>query len=148
MDLANTRMALDMLAVTAIVEDESGRRMRMLEDSWAEYSRVEMDPNPVIRHESHVAFHRKILAATENAMLLRLWPVTEAHLTIILAQDQATRADPVRAHNVHEKLVNAIRTKDLAVIRDAFTEHTIDSAKEIIALLDNAKNDNPQKKRK
>jgi DNA-binding GntR family transcriptional regulator len=148
MDLANTRMALDMLAVTAIVEDGSGRRMRLLEESWTEYSRVEMDPDPVIRHESHVAFHRKIWAASENAMLLRLWPVTEAHLTIILAQDQATRADPVRAHNVHEKLVDAIRTKNLEVIRKAFTEHTIDSAKELIALLDTAHNDNAQKKRK
>lgn len=148
MDLANTRMALDMLAVTAIIEDGSGRRMRMLEDSWTEYSQVEMDSDPVIRHESHVAFHRKIWAASENAMLLRLWPVTEAHLTIILAQDQATRADPVRAHNVHEKLVDAIRTKNLTVIRKAFTEHTINSAKELIALLDNAKNDGTPKKRK
>ena len=136
MDLANTRMALDMLAVTAIIEDETGRRMRMVEESWAEYSRVEMDPDPVVRHESHVAFHRKLWAASENALLLRLWPVTEAHVTIILAQDQATRADPVRAHRVHEKLVKAIRTKDLEVIRKAFTEHTIDSAKELIALLD------------
>ena len=136
MDLANTRMALDMLAVTAILEDTSGRRMAMVEASWAEYSKVEMDPDPVIRHESHVAFHRSLWAASENALLLRLWPVTEAHLTIILAQDQAARADPVRAHQVHEKLVEAIRTKDLDVIRTAFTEHTMRSAVELIPLLD------------
>jgi DNA-binding GntR family transcriptional regulator len=136
MDLANTRMALDMLAVTAILEDTSGRRMAMVEDSWAEYSKVEMDPDPVIRHESHVAFHRSLWAASENALLLRLWPVTEAHLTIILAQDQAARADPVRAHQVHEKLVEAIRSKDLEVIRKAFTEHTMRSAVELIPLLD------------
>ncbi|MET3174641.1 UNVERIFIED_ORG: DNA-binding GntR family transcriptional regulator [Arthrobacter sp. UYCu721] len=136
MDLANTRMALDMLAVEAIIGDESGRRMRLVEESWDEYSRVELAPDPVIRHESHVAFHRKLWAASENAMLLRLWPVTEAHVTIILAQDQATRADQVRAHHLHVKLVEAIRTKDMEVIRKAFTEHTIDSAKELIALLD------------
>ncbi|WP_258804272.1 GntR family transcriptional regulator [Pseudarthrobacter sp. NS4] len=138
MDLANTRMALDMLAVSAIIEDASGRRMRMVEESWAEYSQVEMDPDPVIRHESHLAFHRKLWAASENALLLRLWPVTEAHLTIILAQDQAARADPVRAHRVHEKLVDAIRTKDLEVIKKAFTEHTVRSAEELIPLLDTA----------
>jgi DNA-binding GntR family transcriptional regulator len=138
MDLANTRMALDMLAATAIVQDESGRRLRMVEESWAEYSRVEMDPDPIIRHESHVAFHRKLWAASENELLLRLWPVTEAHLTIILAQDQAARADPVRAHRVHEKLVDAIRTRDLKVIEKAFAEHTIRSAEELIPLLDAA----------
>ncbi|MDQ0680444.1 DNA-binding GntR family transcriptional regulator [Arthrobacter pascens] len=135
MDLANTRMALDMLAAAAIVDDESGRRMRMVEDGWREYSRLAMDPDPVVQHENHVAFHRKIWAASENALLLRLWPVTEAHVTIILAQDQATRADPARAHRVHEKLVEAIRTKDMDVIKKAFTEHTIDSAEELIALL-------------
>ena len=138
MDLASTRMALDMLAVSAIVDDASGRRMQMVEESWAEYSQVEMDPDPVIRHESHLAFHRKLWAASENALLLRLWPVTEAHLTIILAQDQAARADPVRAHRVHEKLVDAIRTKDLEVIKKAFTEHTVRSAEELIPLLDTA----------
>lgn len=147
MDLANTRMALDMLAVTAIVEDPSGRRMRMVEESWAEYSQVEMDPDPVIRHESHLAFHRKLWAASENALLLRLWPVTEAHLTIILAQDQAARADPVRAHRVHEKLVDAIRTKDLKVIKKAFTEHTVRSAEELIPLLDSASKNSSSKKR-
>lgn len=136
MDLANTRMALDMLALEAIISDGTGRRLQMVEDSWAEYSSVEMDPDPVIRHESHVAFHRKLWAASENALLLRLWPVAEAHVTIILAQDQATRADPVRAHRVHVKLVEAIRTKDMKVIRKAFKEHTVDSAKELIALLD------------
>jgi DNA-binding GntR family transcriptional regulator len=110
----------------------------MVEESWAEYSQVEMDPDPVIRHESHLAFHRKLWAASENALLLRLWPVTEAHLTIILAQDQAARADPVRAHRVHEKLVDAIRTKDLDVIKKAFAEHTVRSAEELIPLLGTA----------
>jgi DNA-binding GntR family transcriptional regulator len=138
MDLANTRMALDMLAATAIVQDDTGRRLQMVEDGWAEYSRVEMDPDPIIRHESHVAFHRKLWAASENELLLRLWPVMEAHLTIILAQDQAARADPVRAHRVHEKLVDAIRTKDLKVIEKAFAEHTVRSAEELIPLLDAA----------
>jgi DNA-binding GntR family transcriptional regulator len=138
MDLANTRMALDMLAATAIVQDDTGQRLQMVEDGWAEYSRVEMDPDPIIRHESHVAFHRKLWAASENELLLRLWPVMEAHLTIILAQDQAARADPVRAHRVHEKLVDAIRTKDLKVIEKAFAEHTVRSAEELIPLLDAA----------
>lgn len=136
MDLAHTRMALDMLAITTIVDDDSGRRMKIVEESWADYSRVEMDPDPFVRHESHVAFHRSLWAASENVLLLRLWPVMEAHLTIILAQDQAARADPVRAHRVHEKLVKAIRTKDLKVIKKAVSEHTMRSAEELIPLLD------------
>lgn len=136
MDLANARLALDLLASSAILEDPSGRRLQMVEDSWKEYSRLAMDADPLVQHESHVAFHRSIWVASENALLLRLWPVTEAHLTIVLAQDQAKRADPVRAHRVHERLVEAFRSKDMAVIEAAFTEHTINSAKDLIALLE------------
>ena len=40
--------------------------------------------------------------------------------------------------NVHEKLVDALRTKDLEVIQKAFTEHTVRSAEELIPLLDSA----------
>ncbi|WP_420181106.1 GntR family transcriptional regulator [Paenarthrobacter sp. TA1.8] len=135
MDLAHARLALDLLAASAIVDDPSGRRMQMVEDSWEQYSRLSMDPDPLVQHENHVAFHRNIWAASENALLLRLWPVTEAHLTIVLAQDQATRADPARAHRVHEHLVEALRTHDLEVIKAAFTDHTIKSAQDLITLL-------------
>lgn len=63
-----------------------------------------------------------------------MWPVTEAHITIALAQDQATRADPRRAHDVHERLVDAIVGRDLEKVHRALVVHTIDSAKELIAL--------------
>jgi DNA-binding GntR family transcriptional regulator len=135
MDIARTRQALDMLAVASILEDTSGRRMQYVEASWEAYDKVAFHPDPVVLHEAHIAFHRSIWAASENALLLRLWPVTEAHLTIALAQDQATRADPVRAHEVHEQLVRTMRTGDMDAIEAAFTVHTIDSAKEFIALL-------------
>ncbi len=135
MDIAKTRTALDMLAATAILEDTSGRRMRQVEESWQQFDRVAFDPDPVAQHEAHIAFHRNIWVASENSLLLRLWPVTEAHLTIALAQDQATRANPARAHEVHERLVKAMRTGDLSIVEAAFISHTIDSAWELIALL-------------
>jgi DNA-binding GntR family transcriptional regulator len=135
LDIARTRMALDLLAVASILEDTSGRRMQSVEASWAAYDTVAFHPDPVFLHEAHIAFHRNIWAASENALLLRLWPVTEAHLTIVLAQDQAKRADPARAHEVHEQLIKAMRTGDMKAIEAAFTTHTIDSAVDLIALL-------------
>lgn len=136
LDIAKTRMALDMLAVESILADTSGRRMKFVEASWEEYDKVAFHPDPVVLHEAHIAFHRNIWVASENALLLRLWPVTEAHLTIALAQDQATRADPVRAHEVHEQLVRSMRSGDMESIEAAFTVHTIDSAEQLIKLLE------------
>ncbi|MCO4252083.1 GntR family transcriptional regulator [Pseudarthrobacter raffinosi] len=135
MDIARTRMALDMLAVTSILDDTTGRRMKHVEASWEAYDKVAFDPDPVVQHEAHIAFHRSLWAASENSLLLRLWPATEAHLTIVLAQDQAKRADPVRAHEVHEQLVKTLRTGEIKAIEAAFATHTIDSALGLIALL-------------
>lgn len=99
MDIARTRVALDMLAVEGILDDPSGRRPARVQAAWAEYERLPFDADPIEAYESHIAFHRAIWTASENTLLIRLWPVTEAHITIALAQDQATRSDPRRAHD-------------------------------------------------
>jgi len=81
-----------------------------------------------------VALHQGLWMASENSMLLRLWPVTEALTTIALAQDQARRADPERAHRVHRELVDAIESRDIAAIQGELRRHTVESAEELLTL--------------
>jgi DNA-binding GntR family transcriptional regulator len=138
MDMADVRVALDMQAAAAILDDDTGRRMDLLMEAWAIYEHDAFAEDPLLQHESHLAFHRAIWAASENSFLVRLWPVVEAHITIALAHDQATRHDPQRAHDVHLLLVEAIRTRDLDRIRAAFIEHTVDSARELVRLMSRA----------
>jgi len=135
LDIARTRVALDMLAVEGILADPTGHRLDWVRKAWEEYDRLPFDADPVVAHESHVAFHRRIWAASENTLLIRLWPVTEAHLTIVLAQDQATRDDPRRAHDVHKLLVDAIFSRDLDQVHAALIAHTMDSAEELVGIL-------------
>lgn len=135
-DIAVARVGLDMLAIDAILADETGRRLQLVEDGWDRFERYAFHPDPVVQHEAHLAFHRQIWAASENYLLLKLWPVTEAHITLAIAEDQTARSDPERAHRVHEDLMNAIRTKDRETIHAAFVAHTIRSAEELITLLD------------
>jgi DNA-binding GntR family transcriptional regulator len=135
MDVARTRIALDMLAVEGILDDPSGKRMAQVQAAWEEFEKLPFDADPFEAHESHVAFHRAIWVASENTLLIRLWPVTEAHITILLARDQVTRADPRRAHDVHKVLVDAIASRDLERIHQALIVHTMDSAKELIEML-------------
>lgn len=134
-DIARTRMALDMLAAEAILADPSGERLAQVREAWADYDRLPFDADPVTAHEAHIAFHRRIWEASGNTLLIRLWPVTEAHLTIALARDQATRDDPRRAHDVHEAVVNALIAGDLDQVHAALVVHTIESADELIAML-------------
>jgi DNA-binding GntR family transcriptional regulator len=132
-DIARTRVPLDLIAVSAILEDATGGRLQAVRDAWNTFDRLAFDPDPLVRHEAHVAFHHGLWAASENTMLLRLWPVTEALTTIALAQEQAARADPERAHAVHQQLVQAIVTGDLALIEERLSHHTVDSAEEFLA---------------
>jgi DNA-binding GntR family transcriptional regulator len=135
MDIARTRVSLDMLAVEGIFDDPSGRRLARVQAAWEEYERLPLDADPIEAHESHIAFHRAIWEASENTLLIRLWPMIEAHVTIVLAQDQATRDDPRRAHDVHKLLVDAILSRDLERVHRAQIVHTVDSAKELIEIL-------------
>ena len=134
-DIARTRVALDMLAAEAILADASGRRLELVREAWDDYNRLPIDADPVTSHEAHIAFHRRIWEVSENSLLIRLWPVTEAHLTIALARDQTTRDDPRRAHDVHEAVVDALIAGDLDQVRVALIAHTIDSAEELVTML-------------
>lgn len=136
MDIAEARVAIDLQAVTTILDDQTGRRLQMVIAGWREYERHAFDPDPFVQHAGHLKFHHTILAASENYLLIRMWPVIEAHITIALAQDQVTRSDPDRAYAVHAKLVEAIQTRDPETIRAAFVAHTIDSAKELVAMME------------
>ena len=133
-DIARTRVPLDLIAVGAILEDGTGRRLQVVRDVWADFERLALDPDPLVQHEAHVAFHHGLWVASENTMLLRLWPVTEALSTIALAQEQAARADPQRAHDLHRRIVDAVLGGDLDAIRDQLHHHTIVAAEEYLTL--------------
>jgi len=135
MDIARTRVALDMLAVEEILSDSTGRRLERVRLAWNKLDQVPLDADPIEAQEAHVAFHRSIWAASENTLFIRLQPVTEAHITIVLAHDQATRHNPRRAHHLHKRLAEAIFSRDLDQVHKAMTLHTIDSAKELVAML-------------
>jgi len=133
-DIAATRVPLDLIAVNAILADSSGHRIELLLDAWEQFDRRAFDPDPLVQHEAHVDFHHGLWAASENSMLLRLWPVTEAMSTIALAQDQAAHHDPARAHRYHQQLVDAIVAGDLALIEQRLREHIVDAAEELLTL--------------
>lgn len=136
-DIAVTRVALDVLAARCIYEDETGGRLARVAEAWDRFREHEFDLDPFVRHEAHIAFHKSIWVASENTLLIKLWSVTEAHITIALAHDQRERADPQRAHSVHEALVEEIMSGDLDRAEAAFVKHTLVSAVELIELLNN-----------
>ena len=134
-DMAHTRNALDMVAIDAILADETGTKFQKIEESWSQYERDAFDPDPIVQHDSHLRLHRAIWEASGNDFLMKLWPVTAAQLTLAFAEDRRRHPDPNREYRIHQKLVSAIRTRDRATIETAVTEHTLSAAKALFDLL-------------
>lgn len=133
-DLARTRLALDLIAAGDVVGDPTGERMQVVRDAWTDFERVALDPDPLVQHEAHLAFHHALWRASGNTMLLRLWPVTEAMSTIALAQDQAARSDAHRAYELHAQLFDAIAGGNLGRIEQQLRHHILDSVEELLGL--------------
>lgn len=133
-DLAQTRLALDRLAIQAIIADRTGRRMDALGEAWETYRTTVDDPDPVARHDAHLAFHRAVWSASDNVLLDQLWPVVQAHMTIALAQDQRARPNPARSRRIHAALVDSIVARDPDRVEAALQAHTVAAAEELIAL--------------
>src|SRR5699024_2874193 len=121
--------------IDEILDDSTGARMARLEESWERFESESNAADPLAVHEAHIRFHRGIWEAAGNYLLMRIWPVVEAQMTIILAYDQFTRRDVERAHAIHAALMRAIRSGDRARIRTALDVHTIDSAQELALLV-------------
>lgn len=135
LEIARVRVALDTEAINEILADTSGRRMADLERVWERFESAGVDSDPLVLHEAHVRFHRGIWEAADNYLLMRIWPVVEAQMTLILAYDQFTRRDARRAHAIHAALMVAIRSGDAERIRTALDIHTMDSAQELAFLI-------------
>ena len=133
-DLAQTRLALDRLAIEAIIGDVTDRRMGALLQAWHAYEVTVEHPDPVTRHDAHLAFHRAIWSASDNVLLEQLWPVIEAHMTIALAEDQRARPNPERSRRIHAALVDSIVARDLDRVEAALQAHTVETAEELIRL--------------
>src|SRR5699024_10994925 len=135
LEIARVRVALDTEAIDEIRDDSTGARMARLEEIWERFESESNAAAPLAVHEAHIRFHRGIWEATGNYLLMRIWPVVEAQMTIVLAYDQFTRRDAGRAHAIHAALMRAIRSGDRARIRTALDVHTMDSAQELALLV-------------
>lgn len=134
-DVADLRVTLDLLALRSIYADTSGHKLGLVADAWGKLEKDSANQDALIRHDAHVAFHRALWEASDNQLLLRMWPAMEAHMALALAKDQALRPDPKRVQLSHRALLDAIMSRDITKAQLALLEHTVDNAEQITQLM-------------
>ena len=65
-----------------------------------------------VRVANDMAFHRGVGEASGNTFMMKLWPVLEAEMTLVLAVEQEQRHDYSRAYALHESLVEQEQRHD------------------------------------
>lgn len=131
-ELAEVRVANDEVAIEGILADPTGQKMADLDNVLAVYVNRMKNPSPIERHEAHMAFHRGLWEVSGNSFMMKLWPVMEAEMTLVLAVEQQQRHDDGRAKALHESLVECIKTGDRGEIRENLRMHVVGSAEEFL----------------
>lgn len=134
-DTAAVRVALETLAAKAVADDPDGSRRATVETAWQEYRAAHGAQDAARLHQAHVALHRTIWEASDNAMLKRIWPTVEAQINLAITVDESTRSDPDRALHVHQRLIEAVLGGDPKTIEAEVERHTRASADELIEMI-------------
>ncbi|MFJ8533933.1 GntR family transcriptional regulator [Streptomyces sp. NPDC093591] len=134
-DTAAVRVALETLAARALADDPDGSRRARLQSVWEEYRAAHRAQDSGRLHQAHIALHRTIWDASDNAMLKRIWPTVEAQINLAITVDESTRSDPDRALHVHERLIDAILGGDPDTIAAEVERHTRASADELLEMI-------------
>lgn len=133
-EMATVRLVNDMVAIDAILADPTGGRMALLDEVLGIYLDEMRSPDSLGRHKAHMAFHRGIWEASGNSFLMKLWPVMEAEMTLVLAAMQHHRHDDRVLCEHHRSLVECIQRGDRAEIQAELHAHVLGSSEEILEL--------------
>ena len=134
-DMASVRVALETLAGKAIAADPDGSAKEIVKQAWHAYQEAHGSHNPERLHQAHLDLHRSIWFASGNALLKRIWSTMEAQINAAISVDEDARADPERALQVHERLIDAIFSDDPDEIEAEVERHTKASADELIRMI-------------
>lgn len=133
-DVAEVRVALEKVAARAVADDPDGSRKALVRLGWEAYREAHATGDTQRLHEAHIGLHRTIWTASQNTMLIRMWPTVEAHTNLAISVDENERADPDRALHVHERLVRAILEGTGETIDAEVEAHTRRSVDELVEM--------------
>ncbi|MFI7063141.1 GntR family transcriptional regulator [Kribbella sp. NPDC050124] len=139
LDVAQVRVSLETLAALHLSEHPDGDGMTKLRAALKTHLDAIEEGDLVQVDMTHLDLHRTLWEASENQMLMRIWPLVESQIRMAMSLDQATRSDLARDAELHRRLVDVIASGDQAAITAEVRDHIANSADEIVRLIEAGK---------
>ncbi|GAB3300450.1 GntR family transcriptional regulator [Parasphingorhabdus pacifica] len=137
LSLAEVRVSLESVAAIRLAEEPAKIGLAALRDAQAAHERAIEAGDVVASDMTHLEFHRTLWMHSGNEMLVRIWPLVAAQIRMAMTVDQATRNDPQRDLEMHERLVQAIESGEIERVRAEVEFHIRSSAEELVDLMRN-----------
>lgn len=136
LDVAQVRVSLETLAALHVAKAPEGEGMARLRAALEVHLDAIEAGDPVATDLTHLELHRTLWEASENQMLMRIWPLVESQIRMAMSLDQATRDDPERDAELHRRLVAVIEGGDEDEIVTEVRNHIARSADEVVKLIE------------
>lgn len=136
LDVAQVRVSLETLAALHVAKHPKGKGMARLKAALDVHLDAIEAGDPVASDLTHLELHRTLWEASENQMLMRIWPLVESQIRTAMSLDQATRDDPERDAELHKRLVAVIEGGDEQEIVTEVRNHIARSADEVVKLME------------
>lgn len=134
-DVAEVRVSLETMAALQIARDPDGEGMARLRKALQVHLEAVDAGDAVASDLTHLALHKTMWEGAENQMLMRIWPLVESAIRTAMTLDQATRLDPQRDAELHQRLVDVIASGDEEKIVAEVRAHIRVSADEVVRLM-------------
>jgi DNA-binding GntR family transcriptional regulator len=122
------RVSLEKLAVEEIQKSLSGGRpleTEGMEVALEKMKRAARDRNPYAVTAADIAFHRALVAASNNAIVVQFWEMLAARLTVILGLATSDK-NLQRVYRNHHAIYELVRGGDVARTQHAIEENIME----------------------
>jgi len=132
--ISEVRLALETTAALRIGRGDIEPALEVIGARYADLERLLDAPYPV-RVRADLAFHESVCASCGNAALLRSWQALMGSYLAMLLSVQ-TSFERILRPELHKPLVDAIRSRDAAVIDAAWRDHFDNGVAYIVSRLE------------
>jgi len=117
------RLALETVALKTVMTSANDEVTEALGATIKEMSRLSARPNALSLAQCDLKFHRLIVQSADNSVLLRMWDDLSHHMLIGFCRDWHALKNKVGEVELHEHLLDFIRTGDPANAEAILQEH-------------------------